>query len=221
MNIFKNMEVLFIGPSPEHITKYVSDFWKLAGKLRADLGKNGYYLDEYLSKVFEVLSNLNLNNVATIADDMCWNIIGDWYTIFELDTAKEKSEFFDLVKEYVDTHPVNFEHKHTRCEFYAANILIEHLNIFTDKTKFISRKNTLSQIDYIVSNKMYEKISYLIGEKRMEILNETMCEAFVFGPIMMAAVQQIVIRVVQMLCYRDPESSKQLYQFMLEEKLNG
>ena len=124
-----------------------------------------------------------------------------------------------MVKEYVDTHPVKFEHKHTRCEFYAANILIEHLNI--DKTKFISRKNTLSQIDYIVSNKMYEKISYLIGEKRMEILNENMCEAFVFGPIMVSAAQQIVIRGLQMLCYRDPESSKLIYQFMLEGKSNG
>lgn len=55
----------------------------------------------------------------------------------------------------------------------------------------------------------------------MEILNESMCEAFVFSPIMVSAVQQIVTRGFQMLCYRDPESSKQLYQFMLEEKLNG
>ncbi len=33
---------------------------------------------------------------------------------------------------------------------------------------------------------MYERISYLIGERRMEVLNEKLCEAFVFGPAMMA-----------------------------------
>lgn len=46
---------------------------------------------------------------------------------------------------------------------------------------------------------MYEKISYLIGERRMEILNEAMCEAFIFSPIVVSAVQQIVTRGIQML----------------------
>lgn len=53
----------------------------------------------------------------------------------------------------------------------------------------------------------------------MEKLNDEMCEAFVFGPIMVSAAQQIVIRGLEMLCYVDAESSKKLYQFMLEGNL--
>lgn len=37
-------------------------------------------------------------------------------------------------------------------------------------------------------------MSNTIGEKRMKKLNDEMCEIFAFGPIMVSAVQQIVIR---------------------------
>ncbi len=104
-------------------------------------------------------------------------------------------------------------------QFYAGNILINYLDIFTEKVKHIYMKNILSGINYPASNKMYKKISNIIVEERMEKLNDEMCEAFVFGPIMVSAAQQIVIRGLEMLCYVDAESSKKLYQFMLEGNL--
>lgn len=68
-------------------------------------------------------------------------------------------------------------------------------------------KNVLSRIDYPVSNKMYEKYLTSLVESVWKI-NDEMCEAFAFGPIMVSAAQQIVIRGLEMLCYVDPESSK-------------
>lgn len=59
MNIFEDMETLFIGPDCEYITRYINEFWKLARELRTDLGEKEYYLDQYLSNIFEVLSNLD------------------------------------------------------------------------------------------------------------------------------------------------------------------
>lgn len=221
MNIFKNMEGLFIGPSPEHIIKYANDFWKLAGKLRADLGEKGYYLDQYLSNIFEVMARFDLLTIGEIASNMCWSILGDCYILCGPDEKKEKSEFFDIVKNYIEKYNVDFSEIHAKAQFYAANIVVNHLNVLYDKVKHVYSKNVLSYIDYPVSNGMYKQISSLVGERRMEILNESMCEAFVFSPTMVSAVQQIVTRGFQMLCYRDPESSKQLYQFMLEEKFNG
>ncbi len=65
MNIFESMKVVFSGPSSEHITKYVNELWKIAGEVRTDLGEKGYYLDEYLSKIFEVLARFDLGRVHT------------------------------------------------------------------------------------------------------------------------------------------------------------
>ncbi len=140
MNIFEGMKVVFNEPSSEHITKYVNEFWKLVRELRLALGEKGYYLDEYLSKIFKVLDRLNLGTMGEIANNMYWSIMSDCYVLCETESDKEKSDFFDLVKECIDTHPVNFEHKHTRCEFYAANILINNLNVFSDKVKCSYRK---------------------------------------------------------------------------------
>lgn len=60
MNIFKDIEMLFIGPSCKYITKYVQDFWESSSGIHKDLGEGGYYLDQYLSKVIEVLARFDL-----------------------------------------------------------------------------------------------------------------------------------------------------------------
>ncbi len=221
MNIFEGMKVVFNGPSCENITRDVNDFWKLCAKLKSDLGKKGYYVDEYLSKVFEILARFDLVTIGEMASGICWRVQSDCYILCGTEEKKEKSEFFDMVENYINKHPTKFSDRHTKVQFYAGNILIKHLNIFAEKVKLIYKKNALSEIDYPVSDNMYKKISYLIGERRMEILNEKLCEAFVFGPVMVSVVQQVVVRALQMLCYRDPESSKMLYQFMLEGQFNG
>lgn len=221
MNIFESMKVVFNGPSCESITRDVSNFWKLCAELKSDLGKKGYYLDEYLSKIFETLARFDLVTVGEMASGICWQVQSDCYILCGAEDEKEKSEFFDMVQDYINNHPKEFSHRHAKVQFYAGNILIKHLNIFAEKVKLIYKKNALSEIDYPVSDNIYKKIAYLIGERRMEVLNEKLCEAFVFGPVMVSVVQQIVVRAIQMLCYRDPESSKLIYQFMLEEKSNG
>lgn len=119
--------------------------------MRTDLGEKCYYLDEYLSNIFEVVARFDLGTMGEIAKNTCWNIIGDCCILCETENQKEKSEFFDLVKKYIDAHPVSFEHKHTKCEFYAANILVRNLNAFTEKTKLLYRKNIMSGNYYIVS----------------------------------------------------------------------
>ncbi len=219
MNIFKDMEVLFIGPGCKYITKCVQDFWELSAGIRKDLGERGYYLDQYLSKVIEVLARIDLATAGEIADYICWKVLNDCYILCGTKAKKEKSEFFNVSKKYIENHHTNFINRHSKVQFYAGNILINHLDIFAEKAKHIYMKNILSGVDYPVSNKMYERISNIIGEERMERLNDEMCEAFAFGPIMVSATQQIVIRGLEMFCYVDAESSKKLYHFMLEENI--
>ena len=219
MNIFKDMDVLFIGPSSEYITKYVHDFWELSGEIRKDLGERGYYLDQYLSEVIEVLARIDLVTVGEITNDLCWKVLGDCYILCGSKHKKSKSEFFYISKNYIKNHHTNFINRHSKVQFYAGNILINHLDVFAEKVKHIYMKNILSGVDYPVSNKMYERITKIIGEDRMEKLNDAMCEAFAFGPIMVSAAQQIVIRGLEMLCYVDAKSSKKLYHFILEGNL--
>ena len=72
------------------------------------------------------------------------------------------------------------------------------------------------KIDYPVANSYFPKRSSIVGEEEMEEFNNVMAEAFVFGPIGLLATQHSVVRAVGMLLYRDPESSKQIYQLMIK-----
>ena len=90
MNIFENMKALFIGPSCENVTKYVNDFWKIISQMRTDPGKKGYYLDEYLSNIFEVMSRLNLESIGEASSDVCSSTFRDCYIICEINTKKKK-----------------------------------------------------------------------------------------------------------------------------------
>ncbi len=96
MNIFEDMDVLFVGPSCEYIIKYVQDFWELSAGIRKDLGERGYYLDQYLSKVIEVLALFDLSTVGEVSSNVCWKVLADCYILCGTKEKKEKSEFFDI-----------------------------------------------------------------------------------------------------------------------------
>ena len=78
MNIFEGIKVVFNGPSCESITRGINDFWKLCAGLKSDLGKKGYYLDEYLSKIFEVLARFDLVTIGEMASGICWCVQSDY-----------------------------------------------------------------------------------------------------------------------------------------------
>ena len=96
MNIFKNMEVLFIGPSCQYITKYVHDFWELSVEIRKDLGERGYYLDQYLSEVIEALARIDLVTAGEITNDVCWDVLADCYIL--CGTEEKKVNFLMYLK---------------------------------------------------------------------------------------------------------------------------
>ncbi len=96
MNIFKDMDVLFIGPSCKYITKYVHDFWELSGEIRKDLGERGYHLDQYLSEVIEVLARIDLVTVGEVTNDVCWEVLADCYILCE--TEEKKVNFLIYLK---------------------------------------------------------------------------------------------------------------------------
>lgn len=73
------------------------------------------------------------------------------------------------------------------------------------------------KIDYSTANSYVQKISFIVGEEKLERFNDVMAEAFVFGPIGLSIAQHSVVRAVGMFLYRDPESSNQIYQLMIGE----
>ena len=88
--------------------KKQNEFWKEASKIKSELGDKGYYLDRYLSVIFETIADLDLGTASVVADNLCSDIFRDCCIVCCGDDAlikgKEKSEFFEIVKNYIDSH---------------------------------------------------------------------------------------------------------------------
>ena len=222
MNIFQNRDRFFGKPNFISIHGNMDELWKLASKIKSELGDKEYYLDKYLNVIFETLADLDLATASSVADDICWGILADCYIVCgddeDLIKKKEKSIFFESVKKYIDSHPVDFKEEHTKVEFYAGKIILENLQMIHKEFKRQYKNKVLMKIDYPVANSYFQKISSIVGEEKMEDFNDVMAEAFVFGPIGLSVAQHSVVRAVGMLLYRDPESSKQIYQLMMGEE---
>ena len=201
MNKLNIKKELMIEPSYKSIKESMDNFWNMAKTMRKDLGKKGYYLDEYLSIIFKTLANLDLTTATPMVDSICWNIVTDCHIVCQNQNDRGKSEFYNLVKEYIDNHPIKYSDEETKVEFYTSQILINNLDLFTQK--FISdfNKKILYDIDYPLSHEMYKKISNLLGEHRIKKLNDLIYEALTFCPIIVAMVQQVVIRCIGTLIF--------------------
>ncbi|MGN1043220.1 MAG: hypothetical protein ACI4PR_00240 [Acutalibacteraceae bacterium] len=67
MNIFQNRDRFFGKPNFISIHGNMDEFWKLANKIKSELGDKGYYLDKYLNVIFEMLADLDLATASSVA----------------------------------------------------------------------------------------------------------------------------------------------------------
>ena len=222
MNIFRNRDRFFGKTNFICIQGFINEFWKEASKIKSGLGDKGYYLDKYLNVIFETIADLDLGTASSIADNICSDIFRDCCIVCcgddVLIKGKEKSEFFGIVKNYIDSHPVNFNESHTKVEFYTGKILTQNLELLYEEFKKRYRTRVFKDIDYPIASKYFEKISSIIGESRMEQFNDILDEAFILSPIGLSAVEHFISYAIGTFLYREPESSKQIYQLLIGGK---
>lgn len=221
MNIFQNRDRFFGKPNFISIRGNMDEFWKLGSEIKSELGDKGYYLDKYLNVIFETLADLDLATASSVADNICSDIFRDCCIVCccgdDLLRGKEKSKFFEIVKKYIDEHPVDFNENHTKVEFYTGKILIQNLELLCEefKKRYITR--VFKDIDYPIASEYFEKISSIIGEAKMEQFNDILVEAFISSPIGLSAVEHFISYALGTFLYRELERSKMLYQLMIDE----
>lgn len=93
MNIFQNRDRFFGKPNFISIRGNMDEFWKLANKIKSELGDKGYYLDKYLNVIFETLADLDLATAFPASDDVCRGIIADCYIVYGDDEDLMKKKY--------------------------------------------------------------------------------------------------------------------------------
>ena len=127
--------------------------------------------------------------------------------------------FYQQAKKYVDAHSLPYQEKLTRHNIYyiaLAHILSKHqLPQYHRQTRYL-----LKTLDIVRLQELYHEIGMLLGgTEPMEKLGDSIRISFQVTDYAHIFMQRTVETLLYSLTYRDKETSRQVFQLMLEQAL--
>ena len=137
----------------------------------------------------------------------------------DYDPEVKNHEFYQTAKRFIEDHRYPYKEKHTLLEIYFVLLTPQFTNCAVKK--FIEDiKQTLSQeIDTILVAQHSKLIVDLIGEDKMVALNSVIIDRFVMSSTLNSFLQAITNEYLYCLLHKDPETSKRVFQLIMEEEL--
>lgn len=128
-------------------------------------------------------------------------------------------EFYQTAKEFIENHQYPYKEKNILMEIYCALLTPQ----FTDYAvkKFIEdvKQRVNREIDIILVSQHSKLIVDIVGEEEMAALNKAITDRFIISSIMDSFLQAITNEYLYCLLHRGPETSKQVFQLIMEENL--
>ncbi len=218
MNIFKTTGDILGCHNKETADSSLSSFYDFARQIRMQLGKRGYLLDNYLSLFFEAVNdNLAVNasemgfESAETYQALCVQVLNNSY---DLQDSPLYTKLLDILKEY----PVisSFQESVTQRNLLYA--LAADMFVADAVTQFeTEQKESMSTIlDIIQLGDLFRQISNVIGESMAEALNRKLRQNFLAAPLVPIFLQAFTNDLLFKLSYRDCETSRQIFQLLLD-----
>ena len=219
MNILKSEEDVYGRYLQEELHKATKDFFTVSRSIKNKLGDKSYKLDQYLSAVLKI-ANCKLNTDA--AEDgrqffsgfrrLCLGILN-------YDSSIIEHEFYQTAKDYIAGHRLLYKDRHTLLNIYCALLTPQFTDYAVNKFSEEIESRANIEVDTVLMSKNYELIAKIVDEEDMKVLNMAIRGRFIISSIMNSFLQSITNEYLYCLLHRDPETSKQVYQLILDEKL--
>jgi hypothetical protein len=218
--MFEDQELLYGNCHFDSIKKAMSNFWRVASDIREELGDKSYYLDEYLLIILSIIGSAYTSNVAfsgetiytellVVASSVCGSIVG-----------RKSHELYNDIKKYIDDHPNNCLEIDTKSELYTSQFILDYVQDIVNsfKKELIDNSVNYNMPDYAISVDRFNQIVNIIGKEKAAHLESAIEDAFIISPVSLILVQSILTRLAEGLCLRDPQTSKQIFQLILDSK---
>lgn len=218
MNIFQHNNGYFDCSKSRVMENSLHSLFKLAKEIREKLGKQGYLLDCYLSSFFEGVNY----TIALRAADTGFQLGGSLQDmlrhILDHTEPKKQYQFYlraqQIYKEYIADQP--FQEYETNLFLLQFALADEVMSYYTAKymNEELSQLNLL--VDKIHHQEIYDQICSKVGETMMEELNQRLKERFIITSVGDLFAQGFTNDLLYKLTCRDPETSKQMFQLLLD-----
>jgi hypothetical protein len=209
-----------IGDAPiEHLNHSFEELIGQSCEIRTKLGNQAYLLDKYLSYLFESTNRTQVYVAASDGFDTAGELNGLCYSVIRDDPKYKDHPFYEQVKAYIDAHPLKHQEPHTKVPIYCSALAGDFLKYSAEKYFDKIKSDSVSVLDICNLCDLYDKICGLLGsEETMENLNLLFQQRFLITTAMAAFLQGMTNQLLYSLTYRDRESSKQIFQLILDER---
>lgn len=216
MNIFMKETDIFGKYSPNKDYGAFKKFFKLTRKVKKKLGTDSYKLDQYLNILLKSL-NFEFNANAAMEGSTAYRELrGICLSILNFEENYQNHEFYQVAKKFIENNNFKYKEKHTLLEIYCA-LLTPKFTDFTVK-KYINKikQQSSAVLDIIELRQLYEHLSSIVGQQKIDALNSAIMESFLFCPVIKSFLQSITNHYLLCLLYRDAETSKQIFQLITD-----
>lgn len=218
MNIFENESGILGSASVDNLKRSFKEFFKQAAEIRIRLGKQKYLLDKYLSYLFEATNGILAYEAATEGFETESTLNSLCGEIQKGDTKSNDHPFYEQVKSFIDAHHLNYQESFTKLSLYDVMLSCSYLESVYEQYYTDLVADIRAFLDIVDLNDLYNKICEVLGgEKEMEQLNLLFCQRFLIARAMDIFLQGMTNQLLYSLTFRDRETSKQVFQLLLDE----
>lgn len=218
MNIFQNMDT-FYGDGKTGTGDSLSSILLLAKQIRLRLGPKGYLLDSYLDLVLQGLNIGITSETAEIGTQAAYQLqLTLLSNIVNGREPKMPHPLCDWVQKIYEQHPEIHAYQESRTRMYLLMGLAEEELLKYVLSEFMAKQETvrIGSGDIVSLNELYDRICGAVEEPLLEELNQRLLRRFQLTPVLSAFLQGFADDLLYQLTWRDPESSKQIFQILLD-----
>ena len=126
MNIFENQMYFIRGADSVSKRAIVKNILDLAAEIRGRLGSKGYLMDKYLSLILKTANQVLCHDAATQVFD-AGSELRRMCTSFLKNEPLTEHPFFENVMALMESHPLDFQERVTKCDIYFSLLADEFL----------------------------------------------------------------------------------------------
>ena len=219
MNIFQDMGTFYGNGDRMAAGDPLPSIFRQAKLIRLRLGPKGYLLDNYLDLVFQGFDLGDLSDAigkgVDAAYDLQRTLLSD---IVEGKKPETRHPLYEQIQEIYGQHSKVHAFQEHRTRLYILTTLAEKELLEYAVSAFMGSQEQywLGSGEIVSLCEFYDAVSGLVGDARIDELNSQLKARFQICSAMSAFIQGFTNDLQYQLTWRDPETSKQIFQLLLD-----
>ena len=190
----------------------------LARDIRLKLGRQGYLLDSYLSLFLEAANAVLAYEAAEDGFERSGELRSLCFNVIDRGNTEKDHPLYDMALNTLiaRTDILRYQERQTRMHLLYTILSDEFLAFIAKhfQQEVDDRLGTVYDSQKLIN--LFSRISEVVGEPLMETLNLRLKQRFLLAPLVSVFAQGLTNDLLYCLTSRDSETSKQVFQLLLD-----